>query len=157
MASFKDKKVLKLLMGLCLVMQALFLLPHHHHGGDEVPCLDVMHCLEAGSDARGDSPAEDGKHGSSGEHSHDSEGKKCSMNDIEQLRIDSDSLRGASQNGASAMSLAVFTVGSDDDACGHCHLDSVLDLSIRRNRGIPSVHIAYIAQALPPRAPSFTV
>lgn len=149
---------MKLLMGLCLVMQALFLLPHHHHGDDEMPCLNIMHCLEAGSDSRPDSPSEgDGKHGSFGEHSHDSEGKECSMNDIGQLRIDFDSMRSASQNGASAQCLAVFTVGSDDDTCGHCHLDSVLDLSIRRNRGIPSVHIAYIAQALPPRAPSFTV
>ena len=78
------------------------------------------------------------------------------MDDVEQLRIDYSSVK-EGLNGDLVMMSAVFTVGSDDDLCGHCYLDNLLDQSFRHNTGSSPLYTAYIAEALPPRAPSVTV
>lgn len=160
MAEFIDKKVFKVLMGLCLAMQVMALVPHHHHGENEAPCINIMHCVMAqcvhGSEAAADFHY-DHKCSDAVGHSHGTKDGKCSIDDIDMLRVDREDVRPNLLTGNDILFYAVFLVGAEEDPCGHCYLDNILDISARLNTGVPSVHTDYMAVALPPRAPSFTV
>ena len=159
MTKFVNKRAFKFLMGLCLAMQVVTVVPHHHHGESEIPCINIMHCIVSdcvhGSVAVADSH-NDTDVDYAAEHSHGTKDGKCSMDDIDMLRIDREDIKPNILTNSDMLSYAVFLVGAEDDPCGHCYLDNILDISVRLNLGVPSVHTAYVAVALPPRAPSFT-
>lgn len=153
MAAIVYKKVIRIFMVLCLLMQALAVVPHHHHGGSEAPCLNIVHCLESECEAEVICDRESHEH----RHSHGAQEGRCSFDDRELFRIDREDTRLNLLSNSNLLFCTVFTVGSDEDPCGHCRFDRILELSIRQNRGVPGLYTAYIATALQPRAPSFTV
>lgn len=63
-----------LLMLLCMLMQGVTLLPHHHHMGSEVPCFEVAHCYENTHNNQtqhhGDCCASDKDSCGDGDHNH---------------------------------------------------------------------------------------
>lgn len=146
--------------GLCLVMQVLALMPHHHHGEDDALCFNISHCIEitdshSHSDMACSADCEcecDHRH----DHSHNTRDGKCMAGNMAVVRFDRDGIRINVLDNDDILQYATFTVGSADDACGHCYFDNITDLRMRQNPGVPPVHTGYIAEALQPRAPSFT-
>ncbi len=169
MAAFIDKRSFRIVMWLCMFMHVLVLSPHHHHGEAGVPCLNFMHCTAAGATAdcgtdmvcgaaegHRHNESESDKHGDSAGHRHDAKDDACSVNDIDLARAAREDGRPNLLSDSDILLYAVFLVGAEEDPCGHCRIDNISELSIRRNTGVPPAHIAYIAAAMPPRAPSFT-
>ena len=155
MTAIIDTRVFKLFMVFCLCMQAVAMMPHHHHGEDEIPCLNFVHCF--GSQSGMECSNDGAKRGHEHDNSHGTSDTKCVLSDIEIIRIDTNDIRSTLLSDDDILAYAVFTVGSEEDACGHCYADHMLKLSIRCNIGVKPVHTAHIAVATPPRAPSFTV
>ena len=42
---FRNSRNLSMVVLLCLFVQMLALMPHHHHGSDETPCFNPIHCV----------------------------------------------------------------------------------------------------------------
>lgn len=155
MVEIINRKIFVLLMGLCLCMQVLALMPHHHHGEDERPCINLIHCIGdtyVHECAANEPPSLADRQEEEENHNHGTKDGKCSINKIDVLRVDREDVR----NNLDILLHLVFIVGSEGDSCGHCYLDNILELNIKQNPDVTPVHVAYIAVAMPPRAPSFT-
>ena len=158
MSGFVNKKIFRVLMGICMAMHILALVPHHHHGDNEIPCINIMHCIMAECNETADGDAyTDADSSNATRHSHGAKEGKCSMDKIDMLKVDREDVRPNLLTDSDILFYSAFLVGAEEDRCGHCYLDNILNISVRLNTGVPSVHTAYVAIALPPRAPSFTV
>lgn len=169
MRKLANTYVMRVLIVAFAVVQLLFLTPHHHHGGSDAACIDIRHCIVAEAEAHDDcdgnhdecgshAPAvcNDG-HGLCTDHSHQGSDDECRYTTIDFFVPE----RGANHD------FATFAIDLHGHFCGTCggsvclpeeHGDDIrAKEGVRHPREAEPLHISYIAAAIPPRAPSFTV
>lgn len=151
MVNLRKILTLKAVMVLCAVAQIIIAMPHHHHEGSEVPCFNILHCVDshvhAGCDHSGCA------HDHSGAHQHDSDDSQCTLTHLD-LNFPT---REQNANGVSSVDLAhvpIIAVGMSADILGEIYKDNASKVAHRVCHGAESTHVRYIISALPPRAPA---
>lgn len=146
---------------LCIAMQIMVILPHHHHEGSNAPCVNVLHCTDSCSSVISSCCGQDhdGSHHRHGDpdasHSHDANDPDCAYNHLDAVRLDRERASGLADLAVSMLAEIAF----DTLLPSHCaDCDKVIvELDRKRLRSERSIHTDYITEATPPRAPSLTV
>ena len=154
----------KIFVGICIFMQTVVMLPHHHHEDSDAPCINMFHCLGACSDMIAHECGCGHNHEQPGQqmpgndtHRHDGSGTECALSHIDMIRAERERIGGPVEMPAPPMIAQEIHICAVHDAdLIYCRntIDQ-LDRKLLRTE-IPLV-TSYIAAAIPPRAPSFTV
>lgn len=78
MLKMKENILVRALLMLCILMQCVAIMPHHHHGSSEVACINPLHCTDPaeGKECHGDAPCP------AHNHSHDAPLTNCCFKQI---------------------------------------------------------------------------
>lgn len=169
MAGMANRITFKSLVAVCIFIQMLAVMPHHHHGENHLPCVNLFHCIgeSAGCghnygscrvhEAEPQGNAGDLHFGLAVEsHSHETCNGDCSF---EYKYVICPAREDSRTAVALIADLPVFGILSADGSCDSDrsrHQSQISLLDAKRYIGVPSMHADYITQAIPPRAPSFT-
>lgn len=146
-----------MLVTLCIMMQVVVMLPHHHHEGSGVPCVNMFHrtdgCAVPAEKAcdccgHGQLPARES-------HNHDTD--VCVLSHFEMIHPVRERIAGPAEIAAlPVIAQAVHICTVHDINAAACR-DTINQLDRKRLRVEVPLPRSYIARAIPPRAPSFTV
>lgn len=165
--AFKNISV-RILVAACVLMQLAVMLPHHHHGDSNIPCINVFHCTGGCADECGErrvcgcgrfcghhAPA-DSRIPADDARSHDDGTSPCVLSLTQMLRLERERIQGPSEFTVQLLALQTGFIHTVHDA----HAAISLNTLARPDRDGPGIGAAsltaYIAAAIPPRAPSFT-
>lgn len=146
-------------VAICIAMQIMVILPHHHHEGSNVPCVNMFHCMgncpatTQPDCACGDNHTAPGSQEES--HSHDATDSDCSLNHMDAIRLDRERVSGLADLAVSM--LAEVTIETLIPCKCTYYINLISELDRKRLRAANPIHTDYIALATPPRAPSATV
>lgn len=149
----------------CICMQVLVMLPHHHHEGSNAPCINMFHCMgdctevvahECGCGGHHAHPAGDTA-AAEGTHHHDGSGSECALSHLDMIRAERERVGGPAEMPAPPMIAQEIHICAIHDAdLANCR-NTITQLDRKRLRTEIPLVTSYIAAAIPPRAPSFTV
>lgn len=166
MAGMTSKITVKSFVVVCIFVQMLTLLPHHHHGESHLPCVNLFHCTDQSVGHSGH--AHDGSHShtaashsqdagcTAGNHSHDTGNGDCSFEHKDVISPDRADNRSTVVFAADFLFYGILNIGDSQTSGLSRHESMISLLEDKRYAGVPPLHTDYIALAIPPRAPSFT-
>lgn len=135
----------------CVVMQMVALMPHHHHSGNPSPCVNAAHVWNLASDACGDRCE-----GGHDDHDHDHDSPVAACGSFRMVILQPERER----TEVSAAEMALPTGATDifcASGCLKCMAREVADIFREISPAPEAVPLItdYITEAIPPRAPDY--
>lgn len=146
----------------CIFIQTLTVLPHHHHDGSNLPCVNLFHCIDESvgnslthdhAGCQGHEAQNHDQNCRSEGHRHDGNGV-CSFEHMDVIRPTRDEIGKVFI--ADFLFYGILGIGDSQTSDRSRHESQMSLLADKRYIGAPPLHSQYIVQAIPPRAPSFT-
>lgn len=154
MINLREGILLKLVLVVCVTMQSLVVLPHHHHNGNPAACFNPMHCLashqEEGTVCSGGHCCD---HDHDYDHDHDEEHDIASCN----IKIDlPDSVRDRQATVCLPAVALLDAVASMADMISseesRLYLSTLACRQVRLGPDVRDICVEYLSVALPSRA-----
>lgn len=150
MVKMRSSILIKIILTLCMVMQCVAVMPHHHHGQSNSACINPLHCINDGESCRTDSSC---AHSEGHDHSHDNPITTCSLHQFVNVQPQKEQ----NQVEACLCDLHCDALYADDDKFANdiVYLQTTFSSACCGEIVPPALWQDYFARALPVRAPSF--
>ncbi len=135
-----QKTACTLMIMLCILMQAIMFIPHHHHSQDGPLCFDQrhIHSQSCGCDSRCNHPPQD----------------NCSQTHIDALQTGKKPLVGQVVSPLWVTPANLHASMISCDLCSNNRIETLSRLRIRKVPPLERFYTAYITPTLPGRAPA---